>query len=68
MLTTCVQSISGKTITFENEYKIVCNGVKKSNTAKKTIAHKLESQFNQLAGAIDKKPNGFIKRIKASKV
>ncbi len=47
---------------------IQVTNVKTSSVAKKTIAHKLESQFNQLATKCDKKPNGFVKRIKAAKV
>ena len=64
MLSTTVISQSGKEITFKSPYTIVCNGVKKTSNAKKTIAHRLEAQFNQLATAIDKKPNGFISRMK----
>jgi hypothetical protein len=68
MLITSFTSKSGNNISIESPYKIVCRGVKTSSTAKKTICHKLEKQFSQLAGKIDKKPNSFIKRIKASKV
>lgn len=38
--------------------------VKKSSVAKKTIAHRIEAQFNQLASTIDKKPNRFVARMK----
>ena len=68
MLVTKFQSKSGKDIAITSEYTTVCNGVKTSSIAKKTIAHKLEKQFNQVATQCDKKSNGFIKRIKASKV
>lgn len=64
MLSTIVTSQSGKEITFKSPYAIVCNGVKKTSNAKKTIAHKLEVQFNALATVIDKKPNGFVARMK----
>jgi hypothetical protein len=67
MLITKFQSVSGKDICITNEYKIVCNGVKKTSSAKVATPHKLEKQFNALAMAIDKKPNGFIARKKALK-
>ena len=65
MLTTKFQSISGKDVTITNEYKTVCNGVKKTSNAKVNTPHKLEKQFNALAMVIDKRPNGFIARKKA---
>jgi hypothetical protein len=68
MLVTSFVSKSGNNISIESPYTIVCRGVKTSSTVKKTICHKVEKQFSQLAGKIDKKSNGFIKRIKASKV
>lgn len=52
MLVTKFQSISGKDITITNEYKTVCNGVKKTSNAKKTTAHKLESQINAYSNMI----------------
>jgi hypothetical protein len=55
-------------IDIDKKYNIKCNGVKKTNSAKKTIAHRLEKQFSDLANVIDKKPNGFIARKKAMKV
>ena len=42
-------------------------GIKKTSIAKKTIAHRLEAQFNVLAQICDKKPNGFVARKKALK-
>lgn len=68
MLITKFQSISGKDISIVSEYKTVCNGVKKTSATKINTPHKLDKQFNELASTIDKKSNGFIKRIKASKV
>jgi len=68
MLSTIITSQSGKEITFKSSYAIVCKGIKKTSATKINTPHKLEAQFNQLATVIDKKPNGFIKRIKASKV
>jgi hypothetical protein len=64
MLNTIITSQSGKEVTFKSPYAIVCNGVKKTSNAKKTIAHRLEAQFNQLATTIDKRPNGFVARMK----
>lgn len=64
MLNTIVTSQSGKDITITSQYATVCNGVKKTSNAKKTIAHRLEAQFNELATTIDKKPNGFVARMK----
>jgi hypothetical protein len=54
-------------IDINKKYTIRCSGVKKTSASKINTPHKLEAQFNQLATVIDKKPNGFIKRIKASK-
>lgn len=54
-------------IDIDKKYNIKCNGVKKTSNAKVAAPHKLEKQFNELAMAIDKKPNGFIARKKALK-
>lgn len=52
MLTTKFQSISGKDITITNEYKTVCNGVKKTSNAKIATPHKLEAQINAYSNMV----------------
>lgn len=52
MLVTKFKSISGKELTIETPYKIKCNGVKKTSVAKKTTAHKLESQINAYSNMV----------------
>lgn len=64
MLITKFQSISGKDIIITSQYATTCNGIKKTSNKKKTISHRLEAQFNELATVIDKKPNGFVARMK----
>lgn len=64
LITKIVNPISNKTITITLPYTIVCNGIKKTSNAKVNTLQKLEKQFNQLAIIIDKKPKGFLKRIK----
>jgi hypothetical protein len=72
MLVTSFTSKSGNAINIASPYTIVCNGVKTSNFAKKNrvrLCENMEQKMLLQGGVkIDKKPNGFIKRIKASKV
>ena len=42
--------------------------IKKTSIAKKTIAHRIEAQFDELCRThLDKKRNGFVARKKAAK-
>lgn len=56
--------ISVKTDLSSKDTVLQVKHVKQSSNAKKTIAHRIETQFNELAKKIDKKPNGFVARMK----
>lgn len=53
-------------VSFESPYKIVCNGVKKTNNAKKSTPHKLETQINNISNSYgDLSVNGILaKKVK----
>ena len=55
-------------IDIDKKYTVICNGVKKTSSAKVNTPHKLEAQFDELCRThLDKKRNGFVNKMKSLK-
>lgn len=66
MLQTIVKG-ANNTITICTQYKTVCRSVKITSKHKQSAQIEAERVFNAIATKCDKKPNGFIKKIKSLK-
>lgn len=65
MLTSVVNN--GRTVNIIGTYKTTCASVKITSKHKQSAQIEAERVFNAIATKCDKKPNGFIKKIKSLK-
>jgi hypothetical protein len=61
LVTKFLNKETGKDISIEAPYKIICSGVKKTSNAKKATPHKLETQITNISNSYgDLSPYGLL--------
>ena len=52
LVTKYINKDTQREVSIESQYKIICNGVKKTSNAKKTTSHKLDEQITKISNSI----------------